>query len=121
MRDAVACWQRRAGRIADGEWPIVWTQRCNQLGSPRPTYSNVFPTTADLRRAAPDSYAYRFEYADGDDASDQGLSVAWAVSTWSGVAAQLARRFSACSDFDPVSAVKANIVSPGSPESSIVS
>ena len=46
-----------------------------------------------------------FEYADDDDASDQGLSVAWAVSTWSGVAAQLARRFNASSDFEPGSAV----------------
>ena len=43
--------------------------RSNQLKSPRPTYSNVFPTTEDLRRLAPDSYAYRFEYADGLKAS----------------------------------------------------
>lgn len=43
--------------------------RSNQLHSPRPTYSNVLPTTADLRRLAPDSYAYRFEYADGLRAS----------------------------------------------------
>ncbi|MBI2926103.1 MAG: hypothetical protein HYY24_10400 [Verrucomicrobia bacterium] len=39
--------------------------RSNQLTSPRPTYSNVLPTVEDLRRLAPDSYAYRFEYADG--------------------------------------------------------
>ena len=43
--------------------------RSNQLNSPRPTYSNVLPTTEDLRRLAPDSYAYRFEYADGLKAS----------------------------------------------------
>jgi len=39
--------------------------RSNQLKPARPTYSNVFPTTDDLRRLAPDSYAYRFEYNDG--------------------------------------------------------
>jgi len=39
--------------------------RSNQLTAPRPTYSNLLPTTEDLRRLAPDSYAYRFEYADG--------------------------------------------------------
>ena len=39
--------------------------RSNQINSPRPTYSNVLPTTEELRRLAPDSYAYRFEYADG--------------------------------------------------------
>jgi len=43
--------------------------RSNQLNSPRPTYSNVLPTTEELRRLAPDSYAYRFEYADGLKAS----------------------------------------------------
>jgi hypothetical protein len=43
--------------------------RSNQLKSPRPTYSNVLPTTEELRRLAPDSYAYRFEYADGLKAS----------------------------------------------------
>ncbi|MSU35077.1 MAG: hypothetical protein EXS36_08170 [Pedosphaera sp.] len=43
--------------------------RSNQLHSPRATYSNVFPTLDDLRRLAPDSYAYRFEYADGLKAS----------------------------------------------------
>jgi len=43
--------------------------RSNQLKSPRPTYSNVLPTTEDLRRLGPDSYAYRFEYADGLKAS----------------------------------------------------
>ncbi len=39
--------------------------RSNQLHSPRPTYSHVLPTLEDLRHLAPDSYAYRFEYADG--------------------------------------------------------
>lgn len=39
--------------------------RSNQLNPARATYSNVFPTTDDLRRLAPNSYAYRFEYADG--------------------------------------------------------
>jgi len=39
--------------------------RSNQLKTARPTYSNVFPTAEDLRRLAPASYAYRFEYIDG--------------------------------------------------------
>jgi hypothetical protein len=39
--------------------------RSNQLTPSRETYSNVFPSTADLRRLAPDSYAYRIEYLDG--------------------------------------------------------
>jgi hypothetical protein len=43
--------------------------RSNQLNSPRPTYSHVIPNTEELRRLAPDSYAYRFEYADGLKAS----------------------------------------------------
>lgn len=43
--------------------------RSNQLNPARETYGNVFPTTADLRRLAPDSYAYRIEYADGLKAS----------------------------------------------------
>jgi hypothetical protein len=51
-------------------------------------------------------------------AADQAPSVAWAVSA---VAVQLARRFSASSDFEPGSAVNANIVKPESAESSIVS
>ena len=33
------------------------------------TYSHVRPTPEDLRRLAPDSYAYRFEYRDGLKAS----------------------------------------------------
>ncbi len=43
--------------------------RSNQLNPARATYSNVFPSTKDLRRLAPDAYAYRFEYADGLRAS----------------------------------------------------
>ena len=39
--------------------------RSNRLNPTKATYSNVFPTTDDLRRIAPGSYAYRFEYADG--------------------------------------------------------
>jgi len=39
--------------------------RSNQLNSARATYSNVLPTTEDLKRLAGGSYAYRFEYADG--------------------------------------------------------
>jgi hypothetical protein len=54
-------------------------------------------------------------------AADQAPSVAWAVSASSTVAVQLARRFSASSDFEPGSAVNANIVKPESAESSIVS
>lgn len=58
-----------AGRWEAGGWDRrlmdAALARSNQLNSPRATYSNAFPTTADLRRLAPDSYAYRFEYADG--------------------------------------------------------
>ena len=39
--------------------------RSNQLNPARESYSNVFPSLADLRRLAPEAYAYRFEYADG--------------------------------------------------------
>jgi len=39
--------------------------RSNQLHPARESYSNIFPSAADLRRRAPDSYAYRYEYADG--------------------------------------------------------
>ena len=39
--------------------------RSNQLNPARETYSHVYPSLADLRTLAPDSYAYRFEYADG--------------------------------------------------------
>lgn len=43
--------------------------RSNQLSSPKASYSNALPSTADLRRMAPDSYAYRIEYSDGLKAS----------------------------------------------------
>jgi len=43
--------------------------RSNQLNPARPTYSHVFPSNDDLRRLAPESYAYRFEYSDGLKAS----------------------------------------------------
>ena len=49
----------------DGRLLEAALSRSNQLTSPRPTYSDVMPSLADLRRMAPDSYAYRFEYADG--------------------------------------------------------
>jgi hypothetical protein len=39
--------------------------RSNQLHPARPTYSHVYPSNADLKRLAPDAYAYRFEYVDG--------------------------------------------------------
>ncbi|MBT6153866.1 MAG: hypothetical protein HOL01_16850 [Planctomycetaceae bacterium] len=39
--------------------------RSNMLAPVRPDYGVVFPTTSDMRRMAPDSYAYRFEYTDG--------------------------------------------------------
>lgn len=39
--------------------------RSNQLNPARETYSHVYPSNADLRRLAPDAYAYRFEYSDG--------------------------------------------------------
>ena len=39
--------------------------RCDTIIPVRPNYGVVFPTIQDMRRMAPDSYAYRFEYADG--------------------------------------------------------
>ncbi|MBP90781.1 MAG: hypothetical protein CMJ64_29400 [Planctomycetaceae bacterium] len=39
--------------------------RSNTLNLVRPNYGVVFPTTRDMRRMAPNSYAYRFEYTDG--------------------------------------------------------
>ncbi|MBM3825026.1 MAG: hypothetical protein FJ404_19455 [Verrucomicrobia bacterium] len=62
-----------AGTWAGGGWDRRLMEaalsRSNQLQSPRETYSNAFPTLSDLRRAAPESYAYRFEYMDGLRAS----------------------------------------------------
>jgi hypothetical protein len=58
-----------AGSWNAGGWDPRLLEAClsrsNQLIPARPTYSNVFPSNADLKRLAPDSYAYRFEYADG--------------------------------------------------------
>ena len=58
-----------AGSWKSGGWDRQLLEaalcRSNQLKPARPTYSNVFPTTQDLRRLAPDAYAYRFEYTDG--------------------------------------------------------
>ena len=67
-------WQAmEAGSWKAGGWDPQLLEaalsRSNQLNSPRATYSNVFPKTEDLRRLAPDSYAYRFEYGDGLKAS----------------------------------------------------
>lgn len=39
--------------------------RSHQLNPGRSTYSHVLPTSHDLRRLAPRSYAYRIEYRDG--------------------------------------------------------
>ncbi len=39
--------------------------RSHQLTPARATYNHVFPTRADIKRMAPNSHAYRFEYADG--------------------------------------------------------
>ena len=39
--------------------------RSHQLTPSRPSYNHDFPTPEDIRRMAPDSYAYRFEYRDG--------------------------------------------------------
>lgn len=58
-----------AGSWAAGGWDPALLEaalcRSNQLNPSRPTYSHVYPSRADLQRLAPDSYAYRFEYADG--------------------------------------------------------
>ena len=39
--------------------------RSNTISPVRPNYGVVVPKVQDMRRMAPDSYAYRFEYADG--------------------------------------------------------
>ena len=58
-----------AGSWAAGGWDPKLFEAClsrsNQLGSPRETYSHVLPTIEDIKRMAPNSHAYRFEYADG--------------------------------------------------------
>ncbi len=67
-------WQAlESGGWAQGGWDPKLLEAClcrsNQLHSARPTYSHLFPSTAELRQMAPESYAYRFEYADGLKAS----------------------------------------------------
>ena len=58
-----------SGSWSAGGWDPQLLEACfsrsNQLKSPRKTYSHVLPTTEELRELAPNSYAYRFEYADG--------------------------------------------------------
>jgi hypothetical protein len=58
-----------AGTWDAGGWDLQLFEAClsrsNQLNSPRATYSHVLPTIADIRKLAPESYAYRFEYVDG--------------------------------------------------------
>lgn len=39
--------------------------RSNMINPVRPDWGVVFPTVEDIRRLAPESYAYRFEYSDG--------------------------------------------------------
>ncbi len=58
-----------SGSWRAGGWDPKLLEAClcrsNQLAPARPTYSHVFPSLQDLRRLAPDSYAYRFHYLDG--------------------------------------------------------
>lgn len=58
-----------SGSWAAGGWDKTLLEAClcrsNQLHPARSTYSHVFPSNDELRRLAPGSYAYRFEYADG--------------------------------------------------------
>ena len=58
-----------AGSWEGGGWDSQLLESClsrsNQLISPRPTYSHMLPTLEEIRRQAPNSRAYRFEYADG--------------------------------------------------------
>lgn len=63
-------WQAlKSGEWKRGGWDTRLLEaalsRSNQLHTVRETYSHTLPTVADLRRMAPESYAYRFEYADG--------------------------------------------------------
>ncbi len=63
-------WQAlRSGSWDAGGWDPRLLEAClcrsNQLRPARSTYSHVLPSYDDLQRMAPDSYAYRFEYADG--------------------------------------------------------
>ncbi len=58
-----------SGSWSAGGWDRSLLEAClcrsHQLTPTKPTYSHVFPSNDDLRRLAPDSRAYRFEYADG--------------------------------------------------------
>ena len=67
-----------AGSWESGGWDGKLFEAClsrsNQLKSPRDTYSHALPTIEDLKKLAPDSYAYRFEYADGLKATIVQLS-----------------------------------------------
>jgi len=63
-------WQAlEAGSWDAGGWDPRLLEAClsrsNQLNPARESYSHVLPTPADLRRLAPESYAYRFTYRDG--------------------------------------------------------
>ncbi len=62
-----------AGSWARGGWDrrllAAALSRSNKINEVRPGYGVVFPTIDDMRRLAPESYAYRFEYADGMKAS----------------------------------------------------
>jgi hypothetical protein len=49
----------------DGDLLHATLARSHELVPSRPTFNHIFPTPEDIRRMAPDSYAYRFEYADG--------------------------------------------------------
>lgn len=63
-------WQAlEAGSWDAGGWDPRLLEAClsrsNQLNPARDSYSHVLPTPADLRRLAPEAYAYRFTYRDG--------------------------------------------------------
>jgi hypothetical protein len=69
-----------AGSWDQGGWDPTLLEAClsrsNQLNPARPTYSHILPTNDDIRRLAPESYAYRFEYLDGTRASIVQLQAA---------------------------------------------
>jgi hypothetical protein len=58
-----------AGSWEDGGWDRQLLEACfarsNQLRPARESYSHVLPKPEDIRRLAPESYAYRFVYRDG--------------------------------------------------------
>ena len=59
----------QAGTWQGGGWDRELMQsalsRCDTINPVRSGYGVVFPNLDDMRRLAPESYAYRFEYADG--------------------------------------------------------